>query len=139
MLLLAHLLACDPEAPASCDLRTEAAALAGDGATDCGEVLLGSSANAAHACTVSAFNAHGAFFALFQEQGIDSRVELAVVSDGTTTWNLLWDSDPSGGSNAGAVISKMECRSPVVGPDDAAGTDTVQCSDFGESSDVCGR
>jgi hypothetical protein len=58
--------------------------------------------------------------ARYDRQGDDSKVVFGVAGDiqGKVTF-LVWDSDPSGGSNAGAVISGDLCVGPSV---DSSGT-----------------
>ncbi len=121
-----------------CVLPVELSALAGAGATDCGTVGLGADSGGVDACVVAAFEAHEAFFAVYDLQGIDSQVSTALASDGETVWSLFRDSDPSGGSHVGARISRSECVSPVV---NASGEGhPLNCDSTGCvcSTNVCG-
>jgi hypothetical protein len=115
---------------APCVLTTELTELAGEGATDCGTVTVGADSAAVDACVVAAFEAHEAFFAVYELQGIDSQVSTALASDGDTVWSLFRDSDPSGGSQTGAEITRSDCASPTVepGPD---GHDVLTCDQTG--------
>lgn len=117
-----------PACPASrdCELPEIAAALAGASATDCGLVPVGGDASAADACAVEAFQAGAPFFVVYELQGMDSAVSTALAYDGADLVSLYRDSDPSGGSNVGAVVTEHVCTSGSVVPDDA-GHDVVFC------------
>lgn len=110
-----------------CELSTIAQTLAGDGATDCGSVAVGGDTTAADACVIAAFQAGTPFFAVYELQGIDSAVSAATVSDGTKVMFLVRDSDPSGGSNVGAVVSETVCAEPAVTAGEA-GHDVLTCA-----------
>jgi hypothetical protein len=98
-----------------CDLAAALKELAGDGATECGHGVLGSDVSSVDACVVTSFEKRSAFVAQYDRQGDDSNVVLGIAGDvnGRVTF-LLWDSDPSGGSGADAVISGDRCVNPSV-------------------------
>ena len=98
-----------------CELSAGLRELAGDGATDCGHGVLGSDVSSVDACVVASFEKHWALVVQYDRQGIDSKVVLGIAGDvnGRVTF-LLWDSDPSGGSGADAVISGDRCVNPSV-------------------------
>jgi len=136
-LLLALLLACSTAAPVTCDLAQTAEDLAGAGATDCGAVEIDGDATLVDGCTVDAFNAGEAFFAVYTLQGIDSAVETGLASDGTTVFYLGFDSDPSGGGrDDAAIINQSSCTNPIVQAGDA-GHDVLSCEQWSESDLVC--
>lgn len=125
--------------PAPCVLTTELTDLAGADATDCGTVTVGADSSTVDACVVAAFEAHEAFFAVYELQGIDSQVSTALASDGTQVWSLFRDSDPSGGSQTGAEITRSDCASPTVEPG-TEGHDVLTCDQTGCvcNTRVCG-
>src|SRR5689334_15896638 len=77
----------------------------GSGARNCGHVALGADRSAVDSCVLLAFENRAPFFAMYDGQGDDSQVAFGIAADakGTVTF-LYWDSDPSGGSNADAVV-----------------------------------
>jgi hypothetical protein len=88
---------------------------AGNGATNCGHVARGADSSSVDSCVIAAFERGAPFFASYERQGEDSRVGFGVASDAQRTVTFLsWDSDPSGGSNAGAVVSGELCVGPSV-------------------------
>jgi hypothetical protein len=118
-----------------CSLRDVASDLAGSTATDCGSVGIDEDRKAIDACVIGAFQKGVAFHAIYALQGIDSQVEMAFVSDGAELWTLSYDSDPSGGSQVGAVIYQSTCQSPTVqkGKD---GRDELSCT-ASTSTKIC--
>lgn len=122
--LLAALPGCPT--PRDCELAEIAAALAGSGATDCGHVAIGGDGTDEGACAIAAFEAGEPFFVIYDLQGIDSSISAATVFDGSTLYSLYRDSDPSGGSGVGAVVTESVCTSGSVGPGET-GADTVVC------------
>lgn len=56
--------------------------------------------------------------------------------DGTSVWALSYDSDPSGGSQIGAVIYQSRCSGPAVHVGDA-GHDVLYCESWGDSDLIC--
>jgi hypothetical protein len=102
-------------AESECKLADELRERAGAGATNCGHVALGADPSPVDACVVMAFSTGRAFHAQYDLQGQDSKVIRGVAgnSQGEVTF-LLWDSDPSGGSDAGAVVSADSCVGPTV-------------------------
>jgi hypothetical protein len=94
----------------ACDLDAFLRQRAGAGAVSCGRVAVGASTAAADQCIADQTAASHAFYARYDVQGIDSRVALGAVRDAAGRSAVLqWDSDPSGGGNAGARILEMVC------------------------------
>lgn len=123
---------------AACEMPAVLADLAPEGAQDCGTVPAGGDATAVDACAVAAFQAGTPFFATYEEQGIDSAVSSAIVSDGTAVWTVYRDSDPSGGSQIGALVQRSACVEPTVAAGDA-GHDVIVCNgSSGGSCAICG-
>ena len=125
-----------------CELAPELRQRAGASFSDCGHAALGSNAQPVDQCVVTAFNAKQPFFARYDRMGTDSQVIFGVAGDanGNVTF-LTWDSDPSGGSGAGPVISASTCVAPSV--DDSPGRDAftsppLRCESVSESGRVCG-
>lgn len=133
MLLVALTLLLAGCATPECELGTVALNLAGAGAEDCGKVAVGGDSTAVDTCAVAALQAGTPFVAQREEQGIDSQVTSALAYDGTHLVSLYRDSDPSGGSDVGAVIWLNLCSSATVEPGDE-GHDVVFC---GEPSCSC--
>jgi hypothetical protein len=118
-------LACD--SPVVCSIDASAQGLAGPGATDCGSVGIGADPTKVDACVISSFEKHTPFYAVYAQQGIDSQVAMAFVSDGASVWTLSYDSDPSGGSDVGAVIYQSTCLEPTV-QKDKDGNEALSCT-----------
>ena len=118
-------LACD--SPVVCSIDASARNLAGPGATDCGSVGIGEDPTAVDACVIDAFQKGTAFYAVYEHQGTDSQVMTAFVSDGSSVWTLNYDSDPSGGSDVGAVIDQSTCIEPTV-KNGKSGSEELSCT-----------
>ena len=114
LVFLACTASSDSNAKNGCDIDASARHLAGDGATDCGSVGIGEDNTAIDACVISSFEKHVPFYAVYAQQGEDSQVAMAFVGDGSSVWTLNYDSDPSGGSDVGAVIYQSTCLEPTV-------------------------
>jgi hypothetical protein len=94
----------------ACDLDVILRRRAGPGAVDCGRVANGASSTVTDQCIADRTAQGVAFFARYDAQGIDSQVAFGVISDGQGHASvLLWDSDSSGGSGAGAQIGETLC------------------------------
>jgi hypothetical protein len=107
-----------------CDLTGGLEEQAGPGATDCGRVALGSDPRAVDDCVVAAFTSGQAFFARYERQGKDSKVAFGIAGTNLKRITfLLWDSDPSGGGDSGAVITGSRCEEPRV--DASSGRDPM--------------
>ena len=111
LLLAAVAIGCSSQP--DCDLRAELRARAGTGAIDCGHAVLGGG-KPVDDCVVGAFNSGGAFFALYDQWGIDSKVVSGVAGDknGGVTF-LLWQ-DAMAGSGGHPVITGDTCIGPAV-------------------------
>jgi hypothetical protein len=125
----------------ACDLARELRAHAGRGATDCGVSEPLEDPSSLDECAVTAFENGMPFVARYVLQGTDSEVELGVASDdaGSVVF-LLWDSDPSGGSGAGATIYGDVCHGPSVdsSPDTDPVTPPFTCAGMSSLGKVCG-
>jgi hypothetical protein len=138
VLLLLALLACTDSSDSdegACSIERTARDLAGQDATNCGSVGIDEDPTAVDACVISAFQKHAPFYAIYTLQGIDSQVETAFVGDGESVWTLSYDSDPSGGSDVGAVIYQSTCVEPTV-KKGKTGQDELSCS-ASTSTKVC--
>lgn len=94
----------------ACDLDAFLRQRAGAGAVSCGRVAVGAPTAAADQCIAEQIAAGHAFYARYDVQGIDSRVALGALRDDAGRSAVLqWDSDPSGGGNAGARILETVC------------------------------
>jgi hypothetical protein len=122
---------------ASCEMPAVLADIAGEGAEDCGTVAVDGDASVVDACAVGAFDAHVSFFAIYEQQGIDSAVSSGVVSDGTTVFLVSRDGDPSGGSHVGASVTRRTCANPTVTAGDA-GHDVIDCEASNDTCSICG-
>ena len=123
-------LACDSSdstAQNGCDIDASARHLAGDGALDCGSVGIDEDPTKVDACVITSFEKHAPFYAVYAQQGIDSQVAMAFVSDGSSVWTLSYDSDPSGGSDVGAMIYQSTCEDPTV-QKDKDGNEELSCT-----------
>ncbi len=125
----------------TCDLDSTLRRRAGGGAVDCGHVAVGAPTTATDQCIADQTARGGPFFARYDLQGIDSRVSVGVVRDpGGRSALMLWDSDPSGGGNAGARITETFCggdppiQTPLTKPD---GFPPVTCTVEISSDLVC--
>jgi hypothetical protein len=107
-----------------CDMPSEAADLAGAGATDCGTVASDDDPGGAWDCAITAFNAGSAFFIVYDAHGSDSNITDSVVSDGTTVWMLRQDDYGRGKG----PIDAWECTAPSVSAGDT--------EDYGPTPDV---
>ena len=138
MLLLA-MLACtessDSDARSGCAIEPAARHLAGADATACGSVDIDGDPAAVDACVVSAFQKGSPFYAIYALQGIDSQVMMAFASNGASLWTLSYDSDPSGGSDVGAVIYQSTCIEPTV-QKGKTGQEELSCS-ASSSTKIC--
>ena len=132
-MVLFFFLACD--SPVVCSIDASARDLAGPGATDCGSVGIGEDPTAVDACVIGAFEKHAPFYAVYTQQGDDSQVMTAFVSDGSSVWMLNYDSDPSGGSDVGAVIYQSTCLEPTV-QKGKTGNDELSCT-ASTSTKIC--
>jgi len=129
--LLLAFLACvdssDSDVQNGCEIEASARHLAGQDALDCGSVGIDEDPTAVDACVISSFEKHAPFYAIYTQQGIDSQVMVAFVSDGSSVWTLNYDSDPSGGSDVGAVIYQSTCLEPTV-QKGKTGNDELSCT-----------
>ncbi len=139
MLWLA-LLACtdssDSDDAGGCSIEAEASDLAGQDATACGSVGIDEDPTTVDACVVGAFQKGTPFYAIYTLQGIDSQVQNAFASDGSSLWTLSYDSDPSGGSQVGAVIYQSTCMDPTVQKGKKSGTEELSCT-ASTSTKIC--
>ena len=133
-MVLFFVLACD--SPVVCSIDASARDLAGPGATDCGSVGIGEDPAAVDACVISSFEKHAPFYAIYTQQGEDSQVMMAFVSDGSSVWMLNYDSDPSGGSDVGAVIYQSTCVDPTVQKGKGGGEE-LSCTTASTSTKIC--
>lgn len=132
--------ACDP-----CDLGSEAGALAGAGADDCGFAALGEPATAGWACVADAFAEGRAFAFAFETPGLDSRLQRAVVRGPAGHVHYLYYDD--GGALSGARIHREDCGGAYLEPADALlaeqlrvdeGALVVACAEAGPLIPICG-
>lgn len=125
-----------------CDLDLEARERAGANAVDCGRVAIGADRSSTDSCVAQAFQERKPFHARYEAQGIDSRVAWGVIgsASGTVTL-LLYDSDPSGGSDVGAVIDARTCEGARLRADGASrndGAPPFECTSDQVTGRVCG-
>jgi hypothetical protein len=132
----------------ACDLDALLRQRAGAGAVNCGQVAVGGSTTATDQCIADQTARGGTFHAHYDVQGIDSRVALGAFRDAAGHASvLLWDSDPSGGGNAGARIIESVCggdppiHTSLTRPNAGAGTPVgtpVSCAVEVSSRLACG-
>ena len=125
----------DSDVQNGCEIEASARHLAGQGAVDCGSVGIDEDPTAVDACVIDAFQKGTAFYAIYTLQGIDSQVMMAFVGDGSSVWTLSYDSDPSGGSDVGAVIYQSTCVEPTV-QKGKTGHDELSCT-ASTSTKIC--
>jgi hypothetical protein len=119
----------------TCDADAIALELAGTVATNCGRVAVNGDSTSTDQCVSEAFSMRHAFFARYDLRGTDSRVSRFVVGTASgKVYFLLWDSDPSGGSNAPETLGRTECVSPRL----ALATGGFTCESSGPTGRVCG-
>jgi hypothetical protein len=118
-----------------CTIEATARDLAGEGAEACGFVGIDEDPTMVDACVVGAFRKGAPFYAIYALQGIDSQVTMAFASNGPSIWTLSYDSDPSGGSQVGAVIYQSTCEAPTVRKG-KTGHDELSCS-ASTSTKIC--
>lgn len=96
-------------------LEKQSKRLAGPNAIDCGRVPIRGNPKAATDCALAAQEAKKPFRVLYDLQGIDSGVAVAIVrTDIGTVGALMYDSDPmGGGSRAHEVVYPKRCPEPV--------------------------
>ena len=134
-----------PDADAtSCELEPQVASIAGATAIDCGSLAIGADVamrERAQRCVLEAQEGKHAYKLIVQVQGIDSSVSQGYASPGGAGFAsaLSYDSDPSGGSRLGALITEQSCRSlqrvPACQPSET--TICLECLQTVESSIVC--
>ena len=94
-------------------------------AVDCGIFTLDDNPKVAYRCALSAHQIGNGFFVQIQQQGIDSDIAdgwVAMQNGNVLQFN--YDSDPSGGSQTGAVVYQSSCVNPQL-------TETeIKCSYF---------
>lgn len=97
----------------------------GDAATDCGVVLRGKTTTPTDDCVRDSIHGDQPFFAWYYRSGMDSAVANGVArrSDGGVHL-LTYDSDSSGGSNAGASFRSSPCNGLSI----AAETSSITCT-----------
>jgi hypothetical protein len=126
----------------ACDLDAWLRQRAGAGAVSCGRVAVGASTAQADRCISDQTAAGHAFYARYDVQGIDSRVALGALRDAAGRASVLqWDSDPSGGGNAGARIIETLCSGdpPIQTPATRPGAALeISCTVVVESHLACG-
>ena len=144
MLSLVVLFGCsseDPDEP-QCDLAAELRSLAGANANNCGFAERDEDPSSVDECVISAFESGTPFIARYFRQGIDSALVAGIAGDdaGNVTF-LLWDSDPSGGSNEPDKIYGDVCLSPSVDTSPTRNTTEsppLKCSGTSSLGEVCG-
>jgi hypothetical protein len=143
LLMLSVMLSVGCSAPPSeCDLMTGLTMRTGGAATNCGHAVLGTDASPVDACVIASFEKGTPFVAQYDRAGIDSKVVLGIASDinGQVAF-LLWDSDPSGGSRVGSVITGNLCVGPSVdssSPRDPFTTPPLKCTSATPLGRTCG-
>ncbi len=124
------------------DIADEASERAGSSATNCGDIGIGGNVTDAFACVSDAFNAHRAFRVTVTRQGIDSQVAVGWASDASgNVFRLHFDSDRSGGSGDGGIVTVDRCQNASL----AGGDPSVlvqgaffACSALGPTERTCG-
>jgi hypothetical protein len=126
----------------ACDLDAWLRQRAGAGAVSCGRVAVGASTADVDRCIADQTSAGHAFYARYDVQGIDSRVALGALRDAAGRASVLqWDSDPSGGGNAGARIIEAVCSGdpPIQTPTTRPGAAiAISCTVVVDSRLACG-
>jgi hypothetical protein len=124
-----------------CDLLAALRSRAGKGAVDCGHAAVGGPTTDVDACVLAAFHERRAFFARYEQQGTDSRVEAGIAADADHNVTfLLLDSDPSGGGGADPTIDAAGCVGPSVGmsSQNAFATGPLTCASMTGFGRTCG-
>jgi hypothetical protein len=126
-----------------CDLDALLRQRAGAGAVSCGRVPVGGPTDETDRCIADQTASGQAFYARYDMRGIDSLVALGALRDAAGRVSVLqWDSDPSGGGNAGARIIEIVCggdppiQTPATRPDAAM---EISCTVVVDSHLACGR
>ena len=98
-----------------------ASELSGDAAIQCGTFDLPKLPDQAKFCAQQADSRSTPFWVALHPQGFDSNIWVAIGRDSASRrYVVMYDSDPSGGSNVGATISTTYCDGefdwePVIG------------------------
>jgi len=108
-------------------LSSKLKALAGPESQDCGSVPLGNDRRTTFTCAKHALAAGTAFRVALQYQGVDSFIwQGAARDEHGRLWLLSYDSDPSGGSQVGAVLNVASCSKIQVVA--VQGRDDMNCT-----------
>ena len=100
-----------------CDLEDNAHYLAGSRATECGYVELDGDRTAVFECFDRAIATEWQAYGGWQEPGTDSEIRRYYVVRPDRVYDLLYDSDPSGGDRSGARITVSPCIGTPVRTD----------------------
>ena len=126
----------------ACDLDALLRQRAGAGAVSCGRVAVGAASVETDRCIAEQTASGRAFYARYDVQGIDPQGALGALRDAAGRASVLqWDSDPSGGGNAGARIIEIMCsgdppiQTPATRPDAAW---EISCTVVVDSQLACG-
>jgi hypothetical protein len=128
----------------TCDFDGQLKQRAGNSSRDCGHASLDSDANDASVddCVTLAFGKKEAFFAQYDQRGVDSKVVYGIASDGNGTVTVLqYDADPSGGSSEDPTIFASLCKTPTLDPSsprDPGAPSPIQCVSLDVIGQTCG-
>jgi len=98
----------------ACDRASEAADLAGSGATDCGFAEEGRDRTPIITCLDAALAENRAAYGGWGEFGIDSHLEKYFSTTGTQGFTIRYDSDPSGGGGDNPSVIVDRCTGDLT-------------------------
>jgi hypothetical protein len=124
-----------------CELNDDLQRFAGDSARDCGSVGRDDDRAEVDGCVAEAFGSGEAFIARYEQQGVDSKVVMAVAADSDGKVKLFqWDSAPCGGTGCDAVTDARTCEGPALSEetsDDPLAL-PITCDRVGLPERICG-
>ena len=113
----------------------ETIALAGKDASNCGTVASSEARDTINSCAIDALNMHQPFYAIYNIQGVDSRVADSIVYNGTDFYILHfddWSCWSDGNENCDTSYGVSECVSPSIRditPEQAMYTYPFECEE----------
>jgi hypothetical protein len=124
-----------------CELNDDLHLFAGEAARDCGSVGLDDDRAKVDGCVADAFDAGAPFIARYEQQGVDSKVVMAVAANTEGKVKLFqWDSAPCGGTGCDAVTDVRSCEGPALSEetsDDPLAL-PITCERVGLPQRICG-
>jgi hypothetical protein len=124
-----------------CDLVDDLRLFAGESAIDCGTADASKDRAEVDQCAVDAFEAKQAFFARYERDGEDSKLQQAVAMNSASAVKIFrWDSSPCGGGSCNPATDVQSCEepSPLLETSEDDTVLPIQCEEFGLTQRICG-